>query len=169
MKIVFFMVMLSLSSMSIASDCLETSRSEAVELTTDVLEIASKTKYNCSNKDLNSGEYVIGAGTNVYLDKINGIVEVTTVSIHPEFKETVRDKLKRSIYQGFETNTPERNVSFVLKDDGSGVLSEKGVYLEKYYYSSYECTLEKNEEKTSIKPETNPPRSRIPGLAGDTE
>ncbi len=165
MKLTLLLILASMSSSSFASDCLESSSLEALQLSSDVLEVSDKQKYTCDTLDLVSGERIVGALQKVQFDKANGKVQMVTYGIGGEGeRETLGDVLLKIDNQSYGLATSSRITHFRLKPDGSGVLSIRSLWNGIESFQAFNCSLEQTNTAT---PTVAKPRPRIPGLAGD--
>ena len=148
MKLTLLMLMICFSGSAFASDCLIKQASDISPLTDQITD-ALKVKYTCSIKNIINGQYLMGSGTNIYVDSVNGTAEVTSIAGFPPFQETTESVLKKEInnndYPRFVATTEHGSISFTLGPDGSatGPVVRKTIWNDKETIEAYICSVAK--------------------------
>jgi hypothetical protein len=102
-----------------------------------------RVKYSCDIVDLVSGQAMIGAGTNVYVDHISGKADVTTVAGGPPFGESISVSLsKEGSSTRFSGKSKNESVSFDLSS-GKGILTRKNSWQGRETVQVFSCDVAK--------------------------
>ena len=102
-----------------------------------------RVKYSCDIVDLVTGQAVIGAGTNVYVDHVSGKADVTTVAGGPPFGESISVSMsKEGSSSRFSGKSKDESTSFDLTS-GKGILTRKNIWQGRETVQVFSCDVAK--------------------------